>query len=81
MEAISASYINVDKSLFKVDSPFKAVDTCYEIFHVLNSKYLPGSKQVWLLLQQNLYNYETKNRITKKSKGEIRLKQKFKTMI
>ena len=79
LEAISASYISVDKILFKVDSPFKAVDICYKIFHELNAKYPPESEQVWLLLQQNLYNYETE--YDKKIKGVIRLKQKFKTMI
>ena len=44
LKAISASYINLDKILFNVDSPFKAVDTCYKIFHVLNAMYPPESE-------------------------------------
>ena len=51
LESIQASYINVDKTLYKVDSPFKAVDICYKIFQVFNAKYPPESEQVWLLLQ------------------------------
>ena len=79
LESIQASYINVDKTLYKVDSPLKAVDICYKIFQVFNAKYPPESEQVWLLLQQNSYNYKSQQ--DKKIKGVIRLGQKLKKMV
>ena len=75
LESIQASYINVDKTLYKV----VAVDFCYKIFQVLNAKYPPESEEVWLLWQQNLYNYESQQ--DNKIKGVIRLGQKMKKMV
>ena len=75
LESIQASYINLDRILYKVESPLKAVDVCYKIFHALNAKYPPECEQVWLLIQQNLYNYESE--YDKKIKGVLRLRNKF----
>ena len=79
LEAIQASYINLDRILYKVESHLKTVDVCYKIFHPLLAKYPPECEQVWLLIQQNLCNYESK--YDKKIKGVLRLHNKFSKMV
>ena len=77
LDKIEAPYVNINKTLYSIESPFKAIDICYKVFHVLNAKYPPESEQIWLLLQQCLYKFEISE--DKKIKGAIRLRPKFST--
>ncbi|XP_048514049.1 uncharacterized protein LOC125501699 [Athalia rosae] len=60
LSAIEHSYVNVDETLYLVESPLKAVDICYKIFQVLNATYPPQSEQVWLFLQKYVYKRTTR---------------------
>ncbi|KAG8182903.1 hypothetical protein JTE90_028725, partial [Oedothorax gibbosus] len=54
------SYIFIDKILYSVSSPLKAVDLCFKCIHALNATYAPESMQIWLLIQKAVYNITTK---------------------
>ena len=54
LDRIEDPFVNINKTLYSMESSFRAIDICYKVFHVLNAKYPPGSEQIWLLLQQYL---------------------------
>jgi len=56
---VSAAYVVVDKTTWKIFTAFKAVDICFKCFHVLHASY-PSESLVWLLLQKLVYNIHTK---------------------
>jgi len=58
---ISSFFVSVDKVLYNVTSAFKAIDTCFKIFHVLNVEYPVASDHIWLLIQRELYKFSTKH--------------------
>lgn len=53
-------FVSVDKVLYNVTSIFKAIDTCFKIFHVLNVEYPVAAHHIWVLIQRELYNFTTK---------------------
>jgi len=55
----TASYVVVDDTTWKFESPLKAVDICFKSFHVLDASY-PAESQGWLLLQKLVYAISTK---------------------
>lgn len=56
---IHSSYISVDEVVYKVDSPLRAVDSCFKLFHVLHAKYPPQSENIWLAIQKAFYEVHT----------------------
>lgn len=58
---ISSFFVSVDKILYNVTSAFKAIDTCFKMFHVLNIEYPSASNHIWLLIQRELYSFTTKH--------------------
>lgn len=60
LSEISSFFVSVDKVLYNTESAFKAIDTCFKIFHVLNIKYPAASNHIWLLIQRELYDFTTK---------------------
>ncbi|XP_036139039.1 uncharacterized protein LOC118644497 isoform X2 [Monomorium pharaonis] len=57
---ITSFFVSVDKVLYNMTSAFKAIDTCFKIFHVLNIEYPTASNHIWLLIQRELYKFTTK---------------------
>lgn len=57
---LSSFFVSVDKVLYNVTSAFKAIDTCFKIFHVWNVEYPAASDHIWLLIQRELYKFMTK---------------------
>ncbi|XP_067203610.1 uncharacterized protein [Linepithema humile] len=43
------------KKYYEVDTPLKAVDICFKIFHVLHIQYSPECAQLWQFLQRAAY--------------------------
>jgi len=43
------------KKYYEVDTPLKAVDICFKIFHVLHIQYPPECAQLWQFLQRAAY--------------------------
>ncbi|KAL0116442.1 hypothetical protein PUN28_009827 [Cardiocondyla obscurior] len=56
---ISSFFVSIDKILYNVVSAFKAIDTCFKVFHVLNIEYPAASDHIWLLIQRELYKFST----------------------
>lgn len=56
---IEAFYIIIDDVMYKMENILKAVDILYKIFQVLNVKYPTGCEQVWLFIQQYVYERTT----------------------
>lgn len=43
---------------YKLETPLKALDTCFKAFFTLNYKYPPESEQVWAFIQKFFFqNY------------------------
>lgn len=56
LDCIAQSFVvlGVNK-YYEVDTPLKAVDICFKIFHVLHIKYPPECAQLWQFLQRAAY--------------------------
>ena len=59
LKAPEASYVVVDKVVWKVGTALKAIDICFKTFHVLHTRY-PAETYSWLLVQRLVYKFETK---------------------
>jgi len=57
---IDSAYVCIDKILYKVPSVFKALEVCFQSFHVLNALYPPECEHLWLLLQRGFFKVSTK---------------------
>lgn len=53
------SYVVIDTLRYTADTPLKAVDTCFKIYHALHAEYPIQSEVVWLLLQKGVYDIDT----------------------
>lgn len=60
LTAIETFHIIIDDIMYKMENVLKAVDFLYKIFQVLNIKYPPACKQVWLFIQKYIYGRTTK---------------------
>lgn len=49
-------YVSIDKILYNIASPLKAVDVCFKSIHALNASYAPESTRIWMMLQKGVYN-------------------------
>lgn len=50
----------IDDVVYNMPSVLKALDLCFQAFHVFNAQYTIQSKQIWLMLQLGLYLFRTK---------------------
>lgn len=57
---VSASYVVINKYVFKVETPLKAVDICFKSFFALNLNYPKESDQIWEFIQKKIYDISTK---------------------
>ena len=56
--APTASYVVIDKTMWKIPIPLKTVDVCFKAYHALHASY-PAESYVWLLLQKFIYKLNT----------------------
>lgn len=59
LHQISASYVSINDTLYKVETPLKAVDITFKILHVLDAKYSADAEIVWTFIQKYIYELET----------------------
>lgn len=54
---VSALYVAVDTTVYKVCSALEAIDLCFKIFHAFDLEYPLECAHLWLLIQRVLYGY------------------------
>jgi len=47
----------VNDILYKVDTPLRAIDLCFKIFHVMNASYPPEAETAWTFIEQIVYKF------------------------
>lgn len=52
---IAASYVVVNKILYKMETPLDAFDVCFKSFFALRASYPKQCEPVWIFIQQVLY--------------------------
>jgi len=57
---VAASYVIINKFVYSVETPLKAVDICFKTFFALNLNYPKESNHIWQFIQQFLYEITTK---------------------
>lgn len=58
-EKVEQCFTIFDTAVYEVDSPLKAVDLTFKMFHVLHMLYPPECEQIWTFLQRAVYNIST----------------------
>jgi hypothetical protein len=53
---VTASYIIINKYIFKVETPLKAIDICFKSFFALNLIYPVQSNHIWEFIQKFFYD-------------------------
>ncbi|RXG58064.1 hypothetical protein Avbf_08340 [Armadillidium vulgare] len=56
---ISHCYVLLNDILYGIDSPLKAVENCFKVFHVTYAQYPVECGSVWLFIQEYLFEIET----------------------
>lgn len=54
-----ASYVDINTTFYKLETPLKSVDTAFKICHAINAKYPIEAEIPWLFLQRYIYNITT----------------------
>lgn len=54
---IESCYVSVNDILYKIDTPLRAIDLCFKIFHVMNASYPPEPETVWTFIEQVVYDF------------------------
>lgn len=49
----------MDIFLYNVETPLKAIEVTFKVFHALHTLYTSDAEQLWLLIQQGLFNIKT----------------------
>ncbi|KYM97728.1 hypothetical protein ALC62_11588, partial [Cyphomyrmex costatus] len=57
IDTIESCYVSVNDILYKVDTPLRAVDLCFKIFHVMNASYPPEAETAWTFIEQLVYKF------------------------
>ncbi|KAJ8682345.1 hypothetical protein QAD02_018137 [Eretmocerus hayati] len=50
-------YVCADKALYKMDTFFNALKTCFQAYHVFCIDYPPASQHLWLILQKAFFAF------------------------
>ncbi|KAJ8909691.1 hypothetical protein NQ315_011425 [Exocentrus adspersus] len=53
-------YVYINKQLFQVPTVLKAIDTCFQCYHVFNLRYQFESEHMWAFIQHSMYELRTK---------------------
>ena len=60
VDNVDATYVVVDKVMYLMSSPLRALDVCFKIIHALHARYSPECHRLWMLIQKKLYELDTK---------------------
>jgi len=52
-------YVCVDDILYKTNSALEATDVCFKAFQIFNVKYPSTCEHLWLLIQKDIYMFDT----------------------
>ncbi|XP_055375493.1 uncharacterized protein LOC129608168 [Condylostylus longicornis] len=55
------AYVDIDGNLYNVDSPLKAIDLCFKVFHATNIAYPADAEVIWTFIQKAIYKINTKS--------------------
>ncbi|KAJ8911123.1 hypothetical protein NQ315_003298, partial [Exocentrus adspersus] len=53
-------YVYINEQLFQVSTVLKAIDTCFQCYHVFNLRYQFESEHMWAFIQHSMYELRTK---------------------
>lgn len=56
---IHSCFVVVNMTMYSVETPVKAIDTCFKIIHALNAKYPLEAETTWTFLQKYVYDINT----------------------
>lgn len=56
LTSIHSSYVVVNRRPILLESPLRAVEVAFKIFHALNCKYPIQSQRMWVVLSITLFN-------------------------
>lgn len=59
LSEISASFVIINNLKYSLETPIKAVDTCFKVFHALNAEYPQEVEAVWTFIQQYIFDIKT----------------------
>ncbi|KAJ8684751.1 hypothetical protein QAD02_020544 [Eretmocerus hayati] len=59
LKDITDIFVNVDDTMYQVDSVLDAIDICFQAFFVFQLKYPYDSQHLWLMIQRGLYRIQT----------------------
>ncbi|XP_075159118.1 uncharacterized protein LOC142232263 isoform X2 [Haematobia irritans] len=60
-QVISHAYVDIVGLRIKFDNPLRAVEVCFKCFHTMNMRYPKSCFNVWVLIQQLIFNLIKKN--------------------
>ncbi|CAH0562823.1 unnamed protein product [Brassicogethes aeneus] len=58
-QTITSSFVVIDDIKYKLETPIKALDVAFKVFHTVNAEYPAECQHVWLLIQRLVYNINT----------------------
>lgn len=53
------SFVIINDTKYKLETPLKAVDICFKSFFTLNYKYPLEGEQIWTFIQKYFYEIDT----------------------
>ncbi|CAH0547975.1 unnamed protein product [Brassicogethes aeneus] len=56
---IEGCYVCFNDIRYRVDTPLKAVDLCFKVYHTLNAEYPKECDSVWMFIQTYIYEIKT----------------------
>lgn len=56
---IDSSYVCFNSIRYKVDTPIKAVDTCFKMYHALQAEYPKECDSTWMFIQTYIFKIKT----------------------
>lgn len=54
------AYVSINEILYKVETPLKAVDLCFKVFHAINANYPYEVEACWMFIQKFFFDIKTK---------------------
>jgi hypothetical protein len=58
-ETVTSCFVIIDDIKYQLETPIRAVDIAFKIFHTVNAAYPAESQHVWLLIQRLVYDIIT----------------------
>lgn len=60
-DKLPESFVLINDTQYKLETPLKAIDTCFKIFFTLNYEYPVEAEQIWLFVQKYFFEITTTN--------------------